>query len=79
MPELNYQELAKSLDIVLNGNLLGKERKIGFALLVFPFGETPKGNRINYIGNGERDDIKVALKELLARWEGRYAETETKQ
>ena len=39
-------------------------------LVVAPFGAAP-GNCANYIGNGKRDDIRVLLKEVVARWEGR--------
>ena len=39
-------------------------------LIVAPFGG-PAGQRANYIGNGHRDDIRVLLKEVVARWEGR--------
>lgn len=50
----------------------------GFALLVFPMNE-PINGRINYISNARREDMVVALKELLARWEGRVIKTETRQ
>lgn len=50
----------------------------GFALLVFPF-NGDKG-RVNYISNAERPDMLAAMKEFIARAEGRMpAETETKQ
>ena len=39
------------------------------ALLVSPF-DAPIGGRVNYIGNGRRDDIRVMMKEVIARWEG---------
>jgi hypothetical protein len=68
--------VARTLDDIFNKGLTGENRKIGFALLIYPFGEDPKG-RINYIGNGEREHMLVALKELVARWEGRYIEPET--
>lgn len=45
----------------------------GFALLVFPFGDDPK-DRMNYISNARREDMIVALKELLARFEGQDIE-----
>ena len=65
--------LAKGIDRVLND---GEEpKKLGFALLIYNFGEDLTGTgRINYIGNGERGQVLAALKELVARWEGRYAE-----
>ena len=69
-------DLAKGLDEILNGK--GKPKRIGFALLTYNFGEKLEGTgRINYVGNGQREDVLVALKELLARWEGRYGEEGT--
>ena len=71
-------ELAQHLDTYFNGDACPK--KVGFALLVYNLGEQIEGTgRINYIGNGARPDVLVALKELIARWEGRYDETETRQ
>lgn len=40
----------------------------GFALLLFPFDEG--GGRMNYISNAPRDDMMVALRELVAKMEG---------
>lgn len=68
--------LAKIINIGLNGESLDK--KWGFALLVFPFGEVPEG-RMNYISNGKREDMVVALKEFVARNEGLYHEVGTRQ
>ena len=72
-------DLAKFLDKVFNGDR--KPKRVGFALLVYNLGEDIKGTgKINYIGNGERASVLTALKELVARWEGRYSEGEvTKQ
>ena len=42
---------------------------IGFALLQFEFGGGDKA-RVNWISNAERGDMIVALKELVARFEG---------
>lgn len=63
--------LAKTLDEIFNGEARGSDRKIGFALLVYEFG---KEGRLNYIGNGKRANMLCALKELVARWEGRMME-----
>lgn len=74
-PELRkmMQMLAEALDEALNGKV--RPKKVGFALLTYNFGEEIEGTgRVNYIGNGKREDVLVALKELLARWEGRYQE-----
>lgn len=70
-------EMAGIIDHGFNGS--GK-KKVGFALLTYNFAENIKGTgRVNYIGNGKREDVLVALKELVARWEGRYDEPETEQ
>jgi hypothetical protein len=61
--------IAYLLDEYFNGGLQGEDRLTGFAILIFPFGEDPKG-RINYISNAKREDIIVAMKELLARFQG---------
>ncbi|MPR12873.1 hypothetical protein [Microvirga tunisiensis] len=64
--------LAGALDEVFNGpSTDDRVRTTGFALLVFPLGKDISGTgRVNYIGNGARADMLVALKELVARWEG---------
>lgn len=61
--------LARAIDELFNGELKGKDRTTGFVLLVFPFGEE-EGQRTNYISNGNRRDILIALKEVVARFEG---------
>lgn len=43
----------------------------GFALLVFSFGDF---GRMNYISNAERPDMLAALKEFIARAEGRFVD-----
>jgi hypothetical protein len=61
--------VAKALDETFNGEEKGQDRKTGFVLLVFPFGEGE--GRCNYISNGaSRDDIVVMLKEQIKRFEG---------
>lgn len=63
-------DLAADLDTIFNGGLRGKDRKVGFVLMLFPFGETESG-RCNYISNGaDRRDIVVLMKETIARFEG---------
>ncbi|KQP36672.1 hypothetical protein ASF25_01575 [Methylobacterium sp. Leaf100] len=68
--------LAQGIDEGLNGQR--RPKTIGFALLVFEFGKT-EGGRVNYVSNAERSDMITAVKEWLARAEGRVIETETKQ
>lgn len=70
--------IAKVLDELFNGDLKGLERKTGFVLLCFPFGEQIDG-RINYISNGERSDVVNSLKELLARFQGQIKDNESLQ
>jgi len=59
------QDIARALDGVFNS---GGERRTGFLLMVFPYGET---GRCNYISNGaDRNDVMALLREQLARFEG---------
>ena len=69
-------ELAATLDELFNGK--AKPRRIFFTLLVGEFGKM-EGGRINYISNGNREDMSASIRELLARWEGRYREEGTEQ
>jgi len=63
--------LARLIDEYFNGDLQGDARTAGFALLVFPFGPgNPSRDRINYISNTNRVDMIIAMKELVARFEG---------
>lgn len=62
--------VAGTLDAFFNAPAKGKDRKIGFVLLVFPFGEAD-GGRCNFISNGaDRKDLVVLFKEMIARFEG---------
>lgn len=72
--------LAQMLDEAFNGKVKAADRSTGFALLVFPFGLTHTDkDRVNYISNAEREDMLVAMKEFIARAEGRHHEAEMKQ
>lgn len=62
------QALAGGLDEILNEGAKKGERHTGFVLLVFPFNN--HDGRCNYISNSDRVDIKVLLREQLARFEG---------
>ena len=60
--------IARVLDETFNGKTKGKERPIGFVLLVFPFGE--KEGRCNYISNGaDRHDMVKLLREQANRFD----------
>jgi hypothetical protein len=61
--------IAGALDTAFNGKLRGNDRKVGFVLLVFEYGETE--GRCNFISNGaDRKDIVVLFKEMIKRFEG---------
>lgn len=46
--------------------------EMGFALLIFKLGELgPEEGRMNYISNANREDMIIAMKELVANFEGR--------
>lgn len=64
--------LAEILDCHLNGTLPGPARKVAFVLIMAETGKI-EGGRVNYISNGHRADMVAMLRELLARFEGRYA------
>lgn len=66
--------LARALDEQFNGDLRGHDRKVAFVLLTAKFGDFDGTGRVNYISNGERADIITMMKELIARFEGRYDE-----
>lgn len=69
------RKLATVVDTMLNGPRgMGLDRRWGFVVLVAEFGRI-EGGRVNYISNGERDDMVAMLREYLARLEGRVAET----
>jgi len=72
------QAAMSALDEAWNGDAKGDARKVGIVILTFPL-NAPEGGHVNYIGNGRREDVRVALKELLARWEGRYQESGSRQ
>ena len=64
--------LAHGLDQALNGDCKPDERKVGFFLTVFNFNQ--EGGRFNYISNADKLDVRVMLKDVLARIEGRLEE-----
>ena len=56
MDKENLNLLANMVDNALPDNM-------GFCLMVFPFGG--KGGRLQYISNGNREDVVKALKEWI--------------
>ena len=70
--------LAGALQEVFNGKKKVSESTVGFALLVFDMDAAP-GARANYICNCERKDMLNAMKEFIARAEGRITDAEALQ
>lgn len=63
-------KLARFIDQRFNGLARGPSRKVGFVLMVFPFGDGHAG-RCNFISNGaDRADLAVLFREMAARFEG---------
>jgi hypothetical protein len=61
--------IGAALDEVFNGDLKTPHKKVGFVLMVFPYGEHE--GRCNYLSNGaDRRDIVALMKEMVARFEG---------
>jgi hypothetical protein len=57
------------LDELFNGKVGGPDRKVGFVLMVFPYGDS--SGRCNYASNGaDRRDIVTLMKEMIRRFEG---------
>ena len=63
--------LGRVIDEIMNDTKGTKQW--GFALLVFPFAKEIE-SRMNYLSNAERDDMIVAMKEFISRYEGGYVE-----
>lgn len=65
--------LAEVLDGWFNGpDCKPEDKKIGFFLTAFNFDES---GRFNYISNADKLDVRAMLKEIIARIEGRMAQT----
>ena len=77
-PEFKQQmnDLAGALDRIFNGDT--RPKQTGFALLVFEFNNS-SNSRINYISNAQREDMLTAMKEFIARAEGRVVDVDTVQ
>ena len=67
-----YAEVARGLDEILNPGKAGKDRTVGFALLVFPFGD--KSGRSHYVSNGAgKRDMAKLFRETARRLDERIA------
>lgn len=64
--------LGRAIDNILNGD---KQPPVnGFVLLTFSFEDGIDAERINYLSNARRKEMVTALKEIVARFEGRHIE-----
>jgi hypothetical protein len=62
-------EVCSAIDELFNGKAGGPDRKVGFVLMLFPYGDID--GRCNYMSNGaDRKDVVVLMKEMIARFEG---------
>jgi len=78
--EEDMRAVANVIDTIFNGENCPKDkRKTGFALLIFPFKkpDDPDQGRVNYMSNAERKDMLTAMKEFIARAEGRHFENDS--
>ena len=67
------QALMRGIDNIYNAGLAPGEKKVGFVVLMFPYGATD--GQANNISNGaSRKDIIAFLKETAARLEGRVSD-----
>lgn len=74
-------DFARMVDDIFNPGFSKGEkekRETGFIVFAFAFGDKP-GRRMNYIANCDRKDVIVALKEWIARAEGRHHEAPEKR
>lgn len=61
--------LARVLDEIFNGpDCAPEDKKIWFFLTTFAFNDP---GRFNYISNADKIDVRAALKDIVARIEGR--------
>lgn len=61
--------VTQAIDEFFNGETRGGDRKVGFVLMVFPYGDTT--GRCNYMSNGaDRKVVVTLMKEMIARFEG---------
>lgn len=65
-PEAEARHIAKALDGVLNPD---RHRAVGFALLMFAFGDAPQP--ATWISNANRGDMIKAVEEWLERAKAR--------
>ena len=59
--------IAQTLDEVFNGDKKGREREVGFCLMVFPLNKFV--GRANYVSNADRDGVIELLKAQLKKFE----------
>ena len=67
MPKKNhfYDEIAHVLETVLSEKC---QQRVGFCLLIFPFGEVPDAGG-DYVSNAQRPDMIKVLRETANRLE----------
>lgn len=62
------KQVSQVIDLIFN-DPDEKDKKTGFVLMVFPFGDSR--SRVNFMSNGaDRSDVVALMKEVIARFEG---------
>lgn len=65
------RDIGRVIGGAINQHTASTGEQYGFALLMFGLAGDEK-SRMNYISNARREDLLTALKEFIARAEGRY-------
>lgn len=61
--------LLDEMDKLLNGGVPGPEKKLGFVVLVFKFGDLAT-SPCEYVSNTSKDSVLAVMKVLVTRLEG---------
>ena len=74
--ERMIKDIATALNDVLNGGANADKPKVCFAVFCFNMMDVEEdgASLVNYASNARREDVIVAVKEWLARQEGRFHE-----
>lgn len=57
--------LCKMIDAAINGKSKAGQKKMGFVLMTFPFGE---GGTVAFMSNAEKEDAMLFLSEQVSEW-----------
>lgn len=64
------RDVGRAIDHIFNGpRESGEPRRIGFVLMTFEFGEATPGQRMNYLSNASRADVRRMLVDQLKQFD----------